>query len=51
MEVETCIKDVPFSTSEEMTNTIPILQPFISTEQKSAPNVPFFDVSISFVKC
>ena len=34
MEEETCIKDVPVSTSEEMTNTIPILQPFISTEQK-----------------
>ena len=46
MEVEPCIKDVPVSTTEEMINTTPILQPFTSTEEKSLPTVPFFDVSI-----
>ena len=51
MEVEACIKDVPVSTSEEMTNTIPILQPFTSREEKSVPYIPFFDVSINFVEC
>ena len=49
MEVETCIKDVSVSTSEEMTITVSILQPFTSTEEKSALNVPFFDVSISLL--
>ena len=34
MEVEPCIKDVPVSTTEEMTNTTPILQPFTFTEEK-----------------
>ena len=34
MEVEPCIKDVPVSTTEEMTITITILQPFTSTEEK-----------------
>ena len=48
MEVQ---EHVPVSTSEEMTNTTPILQPFTSIEEKSLPTVPFFDVSISFVKC
>ena len=46
MEVEPRIKDVPVSTSEEMTNPTLILQPFTSTEEKSLPTVPFFDVSI-----
>ena len=46
MEVEPCDKDVPVSTSEEVTNATPIQQPFTSTEEKSVPTVPFFDVSI-----
>ena len=42
------IKDNTVTSSEVKTNVTPILQPFISTEEKSAP---FFDVSsnISFV--
>ena len=43
MEVQ---EDVPVSTSEEMSNTTTILQPFTSTEEKSLPTLPFFDVSI-----
>ena len=41
MEVQ---EHVPVSTSEEMTNTTPTLQPFTSIEEKSLPTVPFFDV-------
>ena len=48
MEVQ---EDVPVSTSEEMSNTTPILQPFTSTEEKGLPTVPFFDVSIVCIKC
>ena len=45
MEVQ---EDVPVSTSKEMSNTIPILQPLTSTEEKSLPTVPVFDVSIVY---
>ena len=45
MEVQ---EDVPVSTSKEMSNTTPILQPFTSTEEKSLPIVPVFDVSIVY---
>ena len=45
MEVQ---EDVPVSTSKEMSNTTPILQPFTSTEEKSLPTVPVFDVSIVY---
>ena len=46
------VQDVPVSTSEEMSNTTPILQPFTSREEKGLPTVPFFDVSIvCFFKC
>ena len=43
MEVQ---EDIPVNTSEEMSNTTSILQPFTSTEEKGLPTVPFFDVSI-----
>ena len=43
MEVQ---EDVPVNTSEEMSNTTPILQLFTSSEEKGLPTVPFLDVSI-----
>ena len=48
MDTVSSTKDNTVTNTEVKTNVTPILQPFMSTEEKSAP---FFDVSsnISFV--